>query len=67
MLAKCQARDIKMIPRVEAEIRTERCFGLYVKCPGLLVECNKIFNVCSECEITARCDVSGKSLKWKPR
>jgi hypothetical protein len=67
MLAKCQTRDWKMIPRVEAEIWTERYFVFYVQCPGLLTDCNKIFSVCSEFEIMARCDVSGKFLKWKPR
>jgi len=56
-----------MIPRVEAEIRMERYICLFVKCPGLLTDGNKIFSLCSECEIAARCDVSGKSLKWKPR
>jgi len=59
---RCQARDCKMIPRVETEIRTERYFVFYVQCPGLLNDHNKIFSVCSEFEIMARCGVSGKSL-----
>jgi hypothetical protein len=34
-----------MIATVEAEIRTERHFGLYVKCPGLLTDHIKVFSV----------------------
>jgi hypothetical protein len=67
MHCKCGEWRFKKIQRMEAEIEKKRYIVLQVKYPSLLTDRNRAVVLCSACVETAKGNVAGKSIQWKPK